>query len=229
MENTKVVDIKEWATGIFGEKRELVLKENHVWCQECHGMGFNMDQDGFGLCRSCLGKGMIELCENGCGNPKYERWAARCEECQKEYMKNDHDFASRIAVKKSDKISYADYNGYFQVDDRLLDKDEFEEFITDHIEQGNRIRCKAVYASVKRLVLTLDFENIVMNECEDGYEDMFERLDQKGFSEIQALIDNWVEKQGESAYVYEQDYGLVVLLDEIIEEICEDIRKRKVV
>ena len=107
-------------------------------------------------------------------------------------------------------------------DERIVDKDDFAEELYEKIKNGEDYP-EYIYGTEKRVVMNIDFEDIVTDACEDGYEEMSKFLDWEGTTEIQNLIDAWVAKQGNNNYIYPQTSNTVILLDELAEEIKKGI------
>lgn len=81
-----------------------------------------------------------------------------------------------------------------------------------------------IYGTDKQAVMSIDINDVISNACEEGYEEMTENLDYTGVDEIQILIDQWIEKQGDSNYCYYEN-DEVILLDELIKDIQKQIKE----
>jgi hypothetical protein len=127
-------------------------------------------------------------------------------------------------MKYITKIKYKDYKGKFFIDERVVESDEFEEWLYQQILDGENYP-DFVWGVKKELAFNIDIKEIVNDACEDGYEDMSENLDFDSLKPIQEQIDKWVVEQGDCIYNFFEDYSIWVELDELIEEILEQIEK----
>lgn len=213
---------------LFPDHTDRKLKDNHRWCDKCNGLGFIRSGDYIRVCTTCSGAGMIELCATGCGKDR-ARYYNMCEACYEEYQNKARVDRETSRYEKAEKINYSDYDGAFLVDgcDTVMDKSDFEEWIYDKIYDNEEDIPKYVYASKKYRNIDIDIYDVVSNACEDGYEEQFEHLDAKTLEPIQELLNKWIEAQGEAAYVYNEDYSRVIILDDIIQEIRDEIEKRR--
>ena len=205
------INWREEIIKLFPETTERTLKENHIWCNDCNGLGLKRHGEHIIGCVECYGKGQIELCE--CGNKKLRGWTI-CEDCRIKALKNNE--INRF--NKAEKIHYDDYDGRFIVNDDTYNKDDFEEWLYDRITEREEYPIY-MFATKQIKVLDIDLNNVIQNCVENGYDDMSEHLDYKGIEEIQEKIDKWIDDQGDSAYCYEEDYSRVILLDKLIDEL----------
>jgi hypothetical protein len=79
---------------------------------------------------------------------------------------------------------------------------------------------KYVCASIGEPAFTLDIKDIICDKSENGYEDMYERLDMKSplLDKVQELLDKWMEENDSQLKVYSETNGAIVDLTELYEE-----------
>jgi hypothetical protein len=219
----KEFDFREKFIEMFPKNYIKKLPDDATWCEHCNGIGWHNKKEGFiSLCYYCNGKGYIksEYCK--CGN-KLDRYGSdKCRECDRKEFNEKQKIKNLERYNNATKIKYKDYKGRFLVDDKVIESDNFEEWLYDQIvEEGT---CPTwVWGARKELALNLDIVEAVTDACENGYEDMFDNLDTNSLKPIQEQIDNWIKEQGDYAYNYYEDYSIVVELDELIEDILKQI------
>ena len=214
------------------------LQDDEVICEHCNGTGLRIEDNVYGIqgeysrnpfpykhqsisfCQYCY-NGIQHKCPY-CGKI-LERGSSKCdcegykkEQLEKEKIKEVELF------KKAKKIKFIDYQGLFLNNERVIDKDEFADNLYDKIKDGEDC-LTYVFGTVKEPVMNIDFNEIINNACEDGYEEMDSYLDYEGVKEIQELIDKWIIKQGDSNYCYWENTRVVVLLDDLTADIKEQI------
>lgn len=220
---TKIINWKEEFTKLFPESTERKLKDNHKWCDKCNGLGFSRKGIYIEFCTTCRGNGQIGLCTEGCGREQQHGYTV-CDICRAKKDFTSKSEAEKLAFEKATKIKFADYDGKFLDDERAIDADEFADNFYYRMKDGEDYPTY-VYGTVKRPIMGINFTDVINDACEDGYEEMTEYLNYEGVSEIQKAIDQWIEKQGDNNYCYDETNKIVVLLDDLIEEIKEQIEK----
>lgn len=218
------------------------LQNDEIICIHCGGTGLRIEDNRYGIqgeysrtpfpylhqsisfCQHCY-NGIQHICPH-CGKV-LERGSSKCD-CEG-YKKEQWD-KERIkyneSIARAEKIKFADYEGLFLNDERVIDKDEFADNLYYKIKDGEDYPTY-VLGTEKVSVMNIDFNDVLSSACEDGYEDMTDNLDYEGVEEIQTLIDKWIEKQGDSNYCYYETNKVIVLLDDLITEIKEQIKKKK--
>lgn len=220
----KTINWKEEFTKLFPETTIRELKPNHIWCDKCNGVGFSRNGIYIEFCTKCHGKGQIELCVEGCGKLPYNYYTV-CEECKNKKQKEDQARKEKECFEKATKIKFNDYDGMFVDNEIVISKEDFADNLYYKVLDGDDYP-NYVYGTKKQAVIKIDFQDIIHSACEDGYEDMEDRIDYTGVNEIQDKIDKWIEKQGDYNYSYSEDYKVIVLLDDLIAQIEEQIKKR---
>lgn len=214
----KLINWREELINLFPETTDRKLKDNYKLCEYCNGLGLYKRGEGLVGCNLCSGTGQIELCQNKCGNEKYKSCNV-CENCFKRSEEEKRIKKENDIYEKAGKINYCDYDGKFLVDDTVKDKDDFKEWIFERLLEENLP--KYVYGTKKEKVMGINFKQVIEDECENGYEEMGDRLDYTGVEEIQIMIDRWIEGQGDANYCYWEDYKVIVLLDDLINQLIE--------
>lgn len=210
---------------LFPEETERKLIDNHKWCPDCKGIGFKKNRGYIEFCSACDGMGQIELCKNKCGHEK-AKYADFCEECQKKVAKTFEEKRKKKNYDKATKINFDDYQGKFLINETVYDKDEIEDIIWDSVLE-NEEPVKYLYGTYKEPVMSINFEDVIRDACEEGYEDMTDYLDYDGVEEMQILIDKWIKKQGENNYCYWEDNKTVVLLDNLIDKVKAKVKSER--
>lgn len=215
----KIINWREELINLFPETTERKLLDNHKWCEKCNGLGLYKEGKSLFACNYCKGTGQAELCQNKCGNEKH-KYTNLCESCL-----NKSDDEKRIKMElylfnKAEKINYCDYDGNFFIDDIVKDKDDFEEWMFERLLEEDLP--KYVYGTKKEKIMGINFTQIIEDECENGYEEMGDRLNYDGVEEIQTMIDKWIENQGDANYCYWEDHKVIVLLDDLINQLKKE-------
>lgn len=216
------------------------LQDDEIICEHCNGTGLSIEDNRYGIqgeysrnpfpythqsisfCQHCY-NGVQHKCIY-CGKI-LERNSCKCD-C-KGYKKeqSDKEVAKyNDSIKNAQRIKFDDYEGLFLDDEKAIDKEEFEDNLYYKIKDGEDYSIY-VLGTEKAPIMGIDFYDIISSACEDGYEDMSDNLDYEGAEEIQILIDKWIEKQGNSNYCYYETNKVVVLLDDLIAEIKEQIKR----
>lgn len=217
----------------------IPLEDNETICPICRGLRliYKQTNDKEGYVQTCSGcyNGKLYVCKH-CGKPNKTDWCS-CNKAQKE---RDEKFNQEQSKKEQDafakarKIKFADYNGKFILNenDFVKDSDDVYEWLYDLIKYENvsdEELPKFLWATKSEPVFDLDIYDIILNKCEDGYDDMYSCLDTGDIDLVKAqeYLDKWYKKQGDSVNVYYEDYDVAVLLDDIIREIGEEIKKEE--
>jgi hypothetical protein len=179
-----------------------ILKENEIYCEECGGVSWYLNNGYLYKCGTCL-TGVRKKCPM-CGE-FLSRGAGTCfgQSCRKVAEKKRYE----SIVEKAKKLKYDDpeakkygmmvsdhypYNeGYFS---------EWEDFFDAYEERGDRP--KYVFATTEG-ELCLDAENIVSNACDELHEDAYDRV--TDLNELQEFLDKWCEKQTGTKTYYEDN------------------------
>lgn len=218
--DNKIINWKEEFIKLFPENTERQLKDNHKWCEKCNGLGFFRQGIYIDFCNSCRGTGQIELCTEGCGREKNSPYTV-CDICRAKKDFEKETAKEKELFEKAQKVKFADYEGMFLKNERVIDKEDFADDLYYKIKDEEEYPMY-VYGTYKEPVMSIDFNQVINDSCEEGYEDMTDQLDYDGVEEIQKSIDQWIEKQGEANYCYYES-NVVVLLDDLIVEIKEAI------
>lgn len=226
----KEIDFRVKFLEMFPDNYIKKIPDNATICDNCQGIGWHNKVDGFiSLCNKCYGKGYIEtkFCE--CGKEILYHGDTKCNDCKQKEFKIKQQEKELIAYEKANKISFEAYSGKFWIDswDYVKDKDDLEEWLYDLISEGED--CPTwIWGTNKIKCLNIDIADVIYDACEngDGYEEMYDNLNLSTLKPIQEQIDKWLEEQGDSIYTYGEDYGNVVLLDDLIEEIKKEIKEK---
>ena len=204
------------------------IKENEIVCPNCKGLRFVLieksDKGYIESCQRCYA-GKVNICKH-CGNDS--KLSCQCGQSRRE---RDTIYCSAQAQKELDaynqaeKISFNDYNGKFllESDDYAKDKDDIEEWIYEELKDGKEVP-GYLWATESEKVFSIDLNEIISEKCEDGYEDMYDRLntDSVLLAQAQQLISQWEKEQGESLKVYNLTYKKAVILKALVDEIKKE-------
>jgi hypothetical protein len=205
------------------------IKENEIVCPNCKGLRFVLieksDKGYIESCQRCYA-GKVNICKH-CGNDS--KLSCQCGQSKRE---RDTIFCSAQAQKELDaynqaeKISFNDYNGKFllESDDYVKDKDDIEEWIYEKLNDGEDVP-DYLWATKAEKVFTIDLLDIISNNCEDGYEDMYDHLstDSDVLVQAQQLITKWEETQGESLNFYTTTLKKAVIIKDLVDEIKKEL------
>lgn len=200
----------------------LDIAENEIICPDCLGLRFILiEQNDKGYIESCQKcyTGKVNVC-NYCG--QYSKMLCPCKQSREE---RDMIYHSKQAQKeleayqKAEKISFNDYDGKFllESDDYVKDKHDIEEWIFERLLDGLDVP-DYLWATESEPVFTIDLLDIISQNCEDGYEDMYDHLDTDNhlLSQAQNLISKWEKGQGESLNIYTITYKKAVLMKDLV-------------
>lgn len=214
----------------------IKLEDNEILCPTCKGLRFTYRQQGengyISNCTDCY-NGKVYKCKY-CGKTNK---TDRCE-CKEAYKERNDIFNAKEQAKekelfeKAKKVKFADYEGKFLLSgsDFVECSDSVYEWLYDKvIDEGITYEDlpKYLWSTKAESVFSLDIDDIIQNECESGYEDMYSCLDtnDENLTKAQEYLNKWCENQGDSLNIYYEDYSIAVLLDDLIEELKRDIEK----
>lgn len=218
----------------------LPLEGNEITCPICKGLRMILKQNNeneghIENCHDCY-NGKLYVCKY-CGKAN-KTDHCDCKEAQEE---RDNEFKIKLAIKeqelfkKSKKIKFDDYDGYFILDDdehvkdiddvynRLYDKIKYEHATDEDLP-------RYLWATSSEPVFDLNIYDIILDKTEDGYDDMYSYLDMDNSEDLeraQEYLDEWYKKQGDCINTYYEDNTTAVLLNDVIKEIREKIRKEE--
>lgn len=210
---------------ILTSKLIIELKDNEEICPSCKGLRFTYEEQGsksfVNGCQKCY-TGKVYKCKF-CGELNRSDFC-NCKQasnkrsevfCKKEWDKWQE------ALKTATIVKFKDYKGYLTSlynEERVVQADEFSEQYLDNFDA--EFSPKMVCASVGEPHFTLDIYDIISDKCEDGYEDMYQRLDTESelLGDIQVLMDKWMEENESSLKVYGETNKVLVDLSELYEE-----------
>lgn len=211
----------------------IKLEANESICLSCKGLKFILvesdNQAYIESCNHCY-TGKLYVCKFCASTYK-----SQCN-CHESYEERRNKFNTEQSKKeseaynKADKISFKDYQGKFLLsgDDYVKNKDDIEEWIYERLIDNKDVP-DYLWATKAEQVFNIDLLDIISDKCEDGYEDMYSRLDtnSKLLVQAQELISKWEDEQGEMMHVYNENRKLAVIIKDIVEEIKLDINKLK--
>jgi len=218
---------------LYSQLQERViidLKEDTTLCPECKGLHFiYVENDGKGYIQSCnhCYNGVLYTCKY-CGQGN-KTDCCYCEEARNEernefrlkQIQRDNEL-----YQKAEKINYKDYNGYYLLgsDEHLREQDDLEEWIYEKILAKEDIP-EYLWAVEGSPHISIDLMDVIYDDCEDGYEDMFSYLDTKSSLLLQAqdLIDQWEKDQGDSLCIFNETYKKAIIIKDLIEKIRSEI------
>jgi len=216
----KIISWREEIIKLFPDTTERIKNDNEEWCSKCNGLGLIKENKYIVGCTTCYGRGVIKKCE--CGQ-KIDKPYTICKNCRDKKVEEKE--IERF--EKAEKVKYENYNDKYLWNDKVLDKDEFEEELFEIINDGEETP-NYIYATKKEKVFDrISLTEIVADKCEDGYEEMDENFDYKDsdFIKAQELMNIWLDKHEENLYCYYEDYNKVILLDGIVQKLKDEINK----
>ena len=217
----------------------ISLEENEIVCPTCKGLRFtyrkvNEKEGVIESCTDCY-NGKLYVCKH-CGKANKTNYC-NCKEANKErkfeFQKKENKKEQKL-FEKAKKIKFKNYDGKFILEDEdfVKDSDDIEEWLYEQIKYENKTDeelPKYLWATNSTPVFDLNLKDIINDECENdnSYEDMYNCLDteDEDLDKAQEYLDKWYQKQGDSVNVYYKDYDVAVLLDDVIKEIREDVKK----
>ena len=213
------------------ERLIIDLKENETVCPACKGMRFILIEEGsnsyIGQCGNCY-DGKVYVCKH-CGEGNK---TSHCD-CKGSREERELEFNKKQtqkemeALEKAEKVSYKDYDGYYilEAGSKVNDIEDVEDWIRDKLEYGEIVP-DYLWAVEGEPVFSIDLLDIIYNNCEDGYEEMYECLDTQSqlLHETQKLIDKWEEEQGGSLNSYYKTYKKAVIIKDLVDKIRNEIK-----
>ena len=208
-----IINWREEIIKLFPDTTERKIPEGSIICPVCNGLGLYTSENKkyISVCSTCYGKGCTELkvCKT-CGVELSEKYYYTiCEKCREE----DRIQRELERYEKAEKIKIADYDGMlFSLNgENIIDVND----LLDELEALKEQNIKWMFGTKSEPLFSIDLQNIIADECEDGYEDMISFLDMKSekLVEAQRLIHEWeIENEG-NIKIYYPDYNKVILLD----------------
>jgi len=217
---------------------KLILKseENEILCPTCNGLQFAYrQQKDNGYIQGCTDchNGLNYVCKH-CGKSN-KTDHCECEKAEQERRSAYNNIElekNQKLFSKATKIKFNDYKGKFilENDDFIKDSDDVFQWLYDKIKYeglSDEELPKFLWSTNPEPVFTLDVEDIILDKCEDGYDDMYSHLDtcDEDLLKAQEYLNKWYDKQGDMVNTYYEDYSIAVLLGDLIKEIREDIEK----
>ena len=214
------------------ERLILDLHEGEIECPNCKGLRFVFIQkDDKGYIESCSHcyTGRLTVCSHcGKGNTSW----CDCKESQKQ---RDNEFRitqskkEMIAYNKAQKINYREYDGKYWIEgyrNHVIEIDDVEEWIYEMLTDGKEVP-DYLWAQKGTSHFSIDLYDVINDNCEDGYEDMFSHLDTNSplLEQAQELISEWEKEQATNIVVYDNDYSRVVIIGELVDKIRNEIKK----
>jgi len=210
---------------MFPEITTREKKEHDEWCPKCNGIGLVRNGNYIEGCSNCFGKGIIKACE--CGNKIEKNYYTHCKKCR-----DKHEEERRLEnFNKANKIDYKDYDGLFLWNERVVNKEDLEEYIYDMIYDGEEVPTYIPATYQATVFDEIDLYDVVNNKCEDGYEDMESRFDYNSpkFQEAQKLVNKWLDENSDVLNVWYEDSKNLVILTDVIEKLKKEYEKNKIV
>lgn len=220
MMEKKVINWREEIIRLFPDTTERLKADKDEWCPECKGIGFKREETHIVGCVKCLGTGIIKTCE--CGRPKAFGYAI-CQSCKDRKRAE----AEQEQFEKADKIPFDAYNGKFVVNEAVVDKEGFEEWLFNELESNGESPDYWPVANSWQQISRLDLREIVYEQCEDGYDGMEDQLDfvDPGFIRAQELLDEWVKEQSEVLTVYADSSTSYVFIGDLVKKLKDEIQQ----
>ena len=125
---------------------------------------------------------------------------------------------------KAEKINYEDFDGYVFYGDKVMDDEELRESLAEAI-----IECKELpeylWVAEGQPHFSLDIREIILDKCEYGYEDMYQRLDAEIplLSQAQELLDKWEKENEGSIAIYNESRSKAVMINNLVDIIREEV------
>jgi len=223
--NKLTINWREEIIKLFPETTTRTKGENDEWCHVCKGLGLIARDSHIVGCSVCNGTGIEKprICE--CGRKIEYPFKTMCEMCREEFYRKLREGR----FEKANKIPFKDYKGMFLWDDTVMTKEDLEEALYTAIYDGEAPPNYIWGTKKEKLFTSIDLAEVIVNKCEDGYEDMetyFNYAD-TDFVKAQELLDAWIAKHNSILDMYYEDYTTAVLLDEVIEDIKQQIEREK--
>lgn len=213
----------------------IPLESNEIICPTCKGLKLlyrQINNESYiEYCGDCH-NGKLYVCKH-CGKQNKTDYC-KCKEAQEERNKefeNKESEKEKDLFKKAKKVKFDDYEGHFIIneEEHIKDADDVYNWLYDMIKYEkltDEDLPKFLWATVAEPVFTLDLQDIIQNECEDGYDDMTSHLNMndEDLQNAQNYLDKWYKKQGDSVNIYNENYKIAILLDDLIKKIRGNIK-----
>lgn len=225
--NTNIEGIKS-LINMITDKLVLDLSENTIACPDCKGFRMILkqtdDRTFFISCPSCY-SGKIYVCKH-CGETNKTDFC-QCDDARKERDKNHRETKSakeKERFDKAEKINYEDFDGYVFYGDRVMDDEELREAVAEAIIECEELP-EYLWAAEGQPHFSLDIRDIILDKCEDGYEDMHQRLGIESplLSQAQELLDKWEKENEGSIAIYNESRSKAVMIDKLVDIIREEV------
>lgn len=201
----------------------LDIKQGQILCPDCKGLRFKYtEKEDSGFITNCTRchNGKLYLCPD-CGDYNQTDY---CNCTASWNRRNAESEAKKIAT--ATKVDIKDYNGMLKsliYEERVIDKDEFYDEYFDNFDADSP---KYVWAMKPYLVVRpgdLDVYEYILRVSEDGYEDMYERLDIDSPLLVAAnkLIQEWYKENESMMYAYAEDYSIMVDISSWYEDLFD--------
>jgi hypothetical protein len=211
----------------------LDLKENEIACPKCKGLRMfyvqNGDKGHIDTCRNCH-NGKLYVCKH-CSKANNTDYCD-CKEAIKERStkwKLEQAQKDCENFQKAEKINYKDYYGYYLTDgdERLKDQDDLEVWIEEKLMDRETVP-DYLWAVEENYRVSIDLQEIISDNCEDGYEDMFSCLDTESplLSQAQNLVNQWEKEQGDSLCTYSETYDKAVIIKDLVDKISLQLQNK---
>ena len=225
--NELTINWREELIKLFPETTQRIKGEYDEWCSTCNGIGLINKGNYVVGCIACNGKGIKKACKCGqkIGQPYYDT----CSSCRSKEFKEQQEQKERALLEAATKIPFEDYEGLFLWNDRAITKEDLEEELYSLIYDGEETPAY-IWGTTKQKVFTgIDLAELVSEKCEDGYEEMSSNFDykDKDLVKAQELLNAWLAKHDSVTDIYCEDYKTAVLLDKVIEDIKQQIERKK--
>lgn len=211
-------------------KLQKDLLPNEEICQECKGLGLQIDDNPFALqgetyefgfpykkqtiksCPHCF-TGVRKRCEHCQELIPLSQLSCSCpaaEEIRRSIEETKEIERWEQAKKISSKEEISQYEMFFVEDwEECLTLDE----IFDRLDAEPDIDPpKRVYAT-RVASLGFDAMTILENACNDLHEEVLDHIDDNQVSELQSMLDEWAKQVRDYTKTYYPDYNIAVVLD----------------
>ena len=199
-----------------------ILADGDILCPKCNGLALVTKEKAAGTflvgCRRCLGDGILHKCAY-CGEHRARGEFSGPHECDGirdarrfEWAKKEHE-----RWLKAEKLTPEQAMERFE-QLYVEEADEFgltEDVISDH-EDGGYPRMR-IYGTWKKSI-KLDAKWILENAASDLHEDVYDAIPSARVTELQMLLNAWVEKVASLTETYYPDYQYAIVLPLVVEE-----------
>lgn len=209
---------------ILKQKLIIQLEDNEKLCPKCLGLKLNYVQNGdfayVEQCNSCY-NGKVYKCEH-CGKHSKTDFCHCLDACEQRGLvyeaKRKQIFEERLI--KANVVKWDEYEGYvgdYYSEERIVDIGEYADQYLDNFDKD--LSPKYIYGLFDTIYFDIDLDDVIINQCEDGYEDMYSYLNTESplLAEAQILIDRWKEENKQSLKIYDEDVNTIVDLSGLYE------------